>query len=362
MAYFETLPLSRNEMYQNGKFIDNDIYLTSEGKLWNYKGFQPPEDDSLITRNYSNYVIFDNKIYVIGASKINQINQLENLSIKVLRPNDEWDIISISNRPNFIKGAAVVYDNKIHLLGGLDSDGYNGTNKHYTYDGNLTVTLESTDLPIIFSNGLACVLSDGIHLLGGKNYEWRHCLFNGTSWVSLNSIPGRVSSSDLTKGLMCVYNNKIYIFGLLYTTHTEDDGYHLVYDITNGWEELRDLPWKDDSSGDKFLIIQTFIYNNDLYIIVRRSSNHNIKEIIAYKLNDGVWEKSEIDFGIYPWMAEQYDNGWSLYTPSGLLDFNRELEIFMPSKKTGGFSERNTQTVRYKSNSTYTVSDKGGLS
>ena len=375
MAFFETLPLSRNEIYQNGKFVDNDIYLTSEGKLWNYLGFQPPESNPKMSNNLSNYVSYNNKLYVIGSCEINKTNlaSLQALYIKILTEEDEWQFVTIANTPNFIRGFAVVYDNEIHLLGGVDSSG-NGTNRHYTYTGGITINQESTNLPINFKDGVAVTLSDGIHLLGGTSDGNTHYLFNGSSWISKANVPGKISiNSGLVKGIAVSFNDKIYIFNLKNTTHTETNGYHWVYSISSGWEELRDLPWQDEvqtHSLDVYSVVQTFVYNNKLHIVVFRkvpdvsTSGYLIYDILTYVLDNNEWKK--VDFGVMPCFPKIGDKIYDddlLEVPSGFVEFGREIEIFMHDKSSNNNYANtrgtNCQTIRYKSYSTYTVSDKG---
>ena len=63
---------------------------------------------------------------------------------------------------NFHNGCAVVLDNKIHILGGTDSN----TN-HYKYNGSYWVSVST--LPYIFYGGGAVVLNGEIHIMGSKH-------------------------------------------------------------------------------------------------------------------------------------------------------------------------------------------------
>ena len=83
----------------------------------------------------------------------------------------KWE--SVSTLPyNFNYGAAVVYNDEIHILGG-------GNTNHYAWNGT-SWTSKST-LPYSLQYGHAVVYDGKIHILGGNGYETKHYSWDGTS-------------------------------------------------------------------------------------------------------------------------------------------------------------------------------------
>ena len=73
-------------------------------------------------------------------------------------------------------GGIVVYNNEIHILGGLDN-----TTKHYKWNGSFWESVST--LPYEFYGGCALVLDNEIHILGSyiSNYYTAHYKWNGSS-------------------------------------------------------------------------------------------------------------------------------------------------------------------------------------
>lgn len=82
----------------------------------------------------------------------------------------------------FRLGSAVVFNNKIHLLGGE-----NITRYHYTFDGS-TWTRE-TDLPFDFYNGSAIAFGGKIHCFGGNGTESQYYTYDGSTWTHETDLP-----------------------------------------------------------------------------------------------------------------------------------------------------------------------------
>ena len=107
---------------------------------------------------------------------------------------------------NFNSGSAVVYNDKIHILGGGYSSNYTS---HYKFNGTSWESVST--LPYRFSRGSAVVYNDKIHILGGdsdSSYFTSHYKFNGTSWESVSTLPYSFSN-----GSAVVYNDEIHILG-----------------------------------------------------------------------------------------------------------------------------------------------------
>lgn len=135
----------------------------------------------------------------------------------------------------FSKGSSVVYNNEIHILGGIDN-----YRSHYKYNG--TEWVEVSTLPINHycdSGTLAVVYDNEIHMFNTNatiHYKW-----NGSSWVSVSTLP----SNKMTVAV--VYNNEIHMF---------DNNYHYKWDGTT-WTTLMNVPVQPCGA---------VVFNNNIYI------------------------------------------------------------------------------------------------
>ena len=83
---------------------------------------------------------------------------------------------------SFANGSAVVYQNKIHLLGGSSSQ-----TSHYSWDG--TTWVQESTMPFSYYNGSAIVADGKIHCFGGTNAGSRYYTWDGTSWTQQPNLP-----------------------------------------------------------------------------------------------------------------------------------------------------------------------------
>ena len=162
------------------------------------------------------------------------------------------DISKFSKKAN--ASTAVVYDGKIHILGGRDrAQGL----LHYSWDG--TEWTQESELPYkVTSDSCAVVYDNKIHILGGSlapanisHYSW-----DGTSWVSESTLPYTFS-----KGGAVVYDNKIHILGGGNTTAAKK--YHRTYDGTNWSENISTLPFGFSNN------VNPIVHDDKIYIFNR---------------------------------------------------------------------------------------------
>ena len=149
----------------------------------------------------------------------------------------------------FRDGDAVVYNNKIHILGADD-----GPTNHYSWDGT-TWASEST-LPYIFRMGSAVVFNNKIHILGGF-YSTYHYSWDGTTWVSESTLP-----YNFEAGSAVVFNNKIHILGGDYepTNHYSWDG--------TSWTEESTLPFN-------YYDGKAVVYDNEIHIFYNNTDHYS---------------------------------------------------------------------------------------
>lgn len=83
---------------------------------------------------------------------------------------------------NFYQGSAVVFQGKVHLLGGVDNP-----TKHISWDG--TNWTEESTLPYNLILGSAVVWNNKIHILGSSSALRAHYSWDGSSWTQEARVP-----------------------------------------------------------------------------------------------------------------------------------------------------------------------------
>ena len=160
------------------------------------------------------------------------------------------------------RGAAVVYNNEIHVLGGSSSP---ADTKHYKWNGSSWSSVST--LPFSLGYGAAVVYHDEIHILGGtKHYKW-----NGSSWSSVSTLP-----FSLGYGAAVVYHDEIHILGGggVATNHYKWDG--------SSWSSVSTLPVSFQHRG-------IVVYNDEIHILGGGATSSTYTT--HYKWNGGSWSR-----------------------------------------------------------------------
>lgn len=157
----------------------------------------------------------------------------------------------------FDNGSAVVYNNRLHILGGRTySDGE--SLKHYSWDGN-SWRSEST-LPYNFYGGAAVVFNNEIHILGSEyddTLRKKHYAWNGSSWRNVSTLP-----VTLYDGKSVIYSNKIHTFG--FGSDATHNPYHYSFNGTS-WQYESEL--KSDSLTIAFSHGISEVLGNKIHVI-----------------------------------------------------------------------------------------------
>ena len=143
------------------------IYDTKQGR-WT-QGATPP-----IEIHHFQPVVYDDKIYVIGAYTGGWPTETPVDSILIYHPNiDQWsigDAIPQSRR----RGAAgaIIYNDKIYLAGGI-KNGHIGDHKKWldSYDPTTGEWIQLQDAPRARDHFSAVVIDDKLYLAAGRNTE-----------------------------------------------------------------------------------------------------------------------------------------------------------------------------------------------
>ena len=240
------------------------------------------ENDLPFRCYYDCAVIYNNKIHILGG-----------YSSDYLYKHYSWNgtnWIEESALPyDFYGGGVVVYDNKIHILG---SARYGEERvKHYSWNG--TNWIEESTLPYDFNSGCAVVYDNKIHILGNEepsSNRTKHYSWNGIQWIQESTLP-----YALWGGSAVIYNNKIHILG----GRLSNDSYkHYSWNGTN-WIEESVLPYEFDLG-------KAIIYNNKIHILGGYGNNDLTKH---YSWNGVSWVKESIlPYKTYQESAVVYDN------------------------------------------------------
>lgn len=238
-------------VYNNSAHFLNDtdhisvIFKLSSGKLDITVKTEPTLPESMTHRPG---IIYNDVFYIFTRTYIYHLNDQNWIT------NENYTL----PKP-FYNGSAVVYDEKIHILGG---DEY--SKDHYSFDG-INWSLESNmGFTPREKNESALLYNNKIYIPGiEQNDSYRFYYFDNGSWIKGPIIP-TISERSMKINCMIVYNNKIHIFGGAWYTYTDYDK-HYSYDGTE-WVEENDL---ENGTGTESSSI--VVYNNKIYIIGGRN-------------------------------------------------------------------------------------------
>lgn len=164
--------------------------------------------------NHGAAFVYHDEMYMIGVNGYN----------KCLKWNGKkWEeSITLPVYPgwgsySFDLNNVVIFNDEIHILGGIDTSAKVFDRIHYKYDGENWTKLN--DSPVKCKGGIAVAYRDGIHYMTTDtstgtypNFPHVHYRWNPSSdtWTKLEDTP---SPYDFSDGCGVAYDNFIYIFG-----------------------------------------------------------------------------------------------------------------------------------------------------
>ena len=198
-------------------------------------------------------VVLNNEIHILGTDYDNST-----FKAHYKYSNGEW--VSVSTLPyGFYNGAAIVLNNEIHILGP-------GSTSHHKYSNGEWVSVST--LPYTFTRGSAVVLNNEIHILGSRLAPTSHYKYSNGEWVSVSTLP-----YDFYDGAAIVLNNEIHILGI-----SNADNRTKHYKYSNGeWVSVSTLPYYFDSGS-------AVVLNGEIHILgsIGEETSH-------YKYSNGEW-------------------------------------------------------------------------
>lgn len=147
---------------------------------------------------------------------------------------------------NFYQGAAVVYQGKVHLLGGVDYP-----TRHYSWDG--TTWAEESTLPYNFALGSAVVWNDKIHILGSAYASGAHYSWDGVEWTQEAGVPVNFYGEDNA----VIFNDYIHTVSSLYGSYAQHR-YICKYDGS---------AWTSIINPTNQLYTSSATYNGKIYLL-----------------------------------------------------------------------------------------------
>ena len=167
---------------------------SGDGDEFYYRSFDNWHSDGKGPHSYvsgSAGVFYNGAIYIIGSW--NSGYRTKMYKYDLYSSSQSWSYVGTLPY-NFVSGCIVVYNDKIHILGGSYD---NSTTKyHYVWNSGSSWSSVST-LPFYFYYGSAIVYNDKIHIMGGKGDSREHYAWNGSSWSSVSTLPMDFVSGDL---------------------------------------------------------------------------------------------------------------------------------------------------------------------
>lgn len=232
---------------------------------------------------------------------------------------------------DFYGGSSVIFDGKLHILGGRDNP-----NKHFSFNG--TTWAEESTLPFNLTMDNRAVAYDGkIHVLGWKSGLDAHYSWDGTSWEQESELP-----YNLYGGCVATYNNKIHIIG-----GYDEWGYskkHRVWDGTS-WEEAIDAPYL---IGQDSLCV---IFNGKLRILAGSSVAPYKKDpgsaYYHYSWDDFIWARElDLDFS-QPSKAVVCDNKLFIYEYNNYKSYLNLNNVWTKISTITPYNVEGTSMINY---------------
>lgn len=202
---------------------------------------------STLPSTASAMVVYNNKIHMIGGcTHGNQGNTVQVQFHQCYDPADGSVTTVNTNAPKFTTGRAIVYKDKIHLF---------TSTEHYTYDNtNGWVKLE--DIVTMYNMCNVAIANDEIYIPSADGALYKYTDGGSTEYVC--DIPFTLVRSC---GI-AVLDNKIHMFVGNGTGKSGNGKQHYIYDVNTGkFEQSIDMPYSAETN------IYCITINNEIHMI-----------------------------------------------------------------------------------------------
>lgn len=244
LSYSSSLTTMANNMTLL-KTVNNDYFL------------HPLYLDETVVPNGGNDVL-----HLLGGTVDNDYSTGYNGKGHLKYDGSSWNARTFDLPYSFIGGAAVMYNGKIHIMGGTY-----GQTSHYSYDG--FEWTQETNLPYSFVGGSAVVYNNRIYIMGGYSSNNRRFYYwNGSSWYSAGSLP-----YDFYNGSAAVYDNKIHLLG---GTDTDNENPDTWLEKTWNWNDGQPSYFYGSAIWTDGTDIY-YSYGSDQYVLNKATSTWSAK-------------------------------------------------------------------------------------
>ena len=244
--YFSTLTYwySRlnGEIYEyNGKFL-----ITGNQYILSYDVKSNTVETMIRNKNlpllYGQMIFYKNETYILGAAHAYAANN--NQFCKYNFQNGFVSDLQCLNPLSLVRSTCAYYHGKIHVFGTAAQyqSAFPFANSHLTFDCNKNKWELADEIPpsIQIRDSAAVVYQDKIYLIGGSASPTVYCTWDETHGYSstevISDLAGTTFESSYNGNSTIVHNNKLHILG----SNGKDKKIHIIYDEENNiWEEYK---------------------------------------------------------------------------------------------------------------------------
>lgn len=261
--------------------FNNGAWLSNDGRRWIKTGL--PEIG--LNSGYQKYVQFNGAVYALGAMTGNY--EKFSISTRISRTSDmrSWEtLVESSNLPVRVFYGAVVFQNRIWLLGGYDGKRYHNDVWNSVDGVNWSRVVENAAWTPR-NVGVITVFKNKLWLFGGGVIDGdtsNNVNSYKEAWVSDDGITWKRAATNLDRkwgGTPVVFDDKLWLVGMnrgnafASAVWMTDDG--------ETWKELT-APWSPRGA------VAAWVFDGKLYITGGKSSHTENGEIKFVYSND-IW-------------------------------------------------------------------------
>jgi hypothetical protein len=151
------------EVVNGRKVLKNDVWSSDNGRDW----YQVTENAPWTPRAYHAALAYDGKIWVLGGGKYNMPDSYALNDVWSSEDGITWTKVGNAQWPEKIWFSALVYQNRMWVVGGWNKDSLNQEGIWYSADGKVWTRLEVSDTWRARHEQSAVVLNDAILIAGG---------------------------------------------------------------------------------------------------------------------------------------------------------------------------------------------------
>ncbi|MBX7174750.1 MAG: hypothetical protein K1X72_27490 [Pyrinomonadaceae bacterium] len=267
--------------------LNNGGWFSEDGKNWT----KSPLPKSNLNSAYQKFVQFRGAIYALGEMQGNYLNFKISTKISRTRDGKTWETVAEkSNLPERVFYGAVVFKDKIWLIGGWDGKKYYNDVWNSADGVNWTKAAEKTDWSprtlskiIVFKNRLWIIgggVIDGEKTDNPNSEKEIWSTADGINWTQ-----SETNASNQIAGTPIVFDNKLWLVGA-----NRNNGFAsgvLFSEDGENWQEMN-APWSPRGA------VAVWVFDNKLFMTGGKYSYIKNGETKFVYSND-VWTMSKVN-------------------------------------------------------------------